>query len=169
MEIQSAFLLRTALAIATFIAGSSHLKAEPFNNHQIWTFECRLQALYREGYFPKNSEIELHIEWNRDANLARTMTPSGNSKGLGVMRGFTDTSQHMVHFWMSPATAKFTGEETKNGRYGGWLEAFGPTMISIRSQGNVAMTRHDIIDGAMKAYSHEGTCEISGRSLEPQN
>lgn len=143
------------------------MNAEPFNNHQVWTFERRLQVLDREGCFPRNSEIGLNIEWNTDANLARTVTPTGNAKGLGVMRGFSDASQHMVHFWMSPATAKFTGEDTKNGRYGGWLEAFGPTMISIRSQGHIAMTRHDITHGGMKAYSHEGTCEISGRSLEP--
>lgn len=167
MAIPSAFLIKTALLIAVFTAGSSHLQAEPFNNHQIWTFECSLHALDREGYFPRNGEIGLNIVWNRDANLARTVTPSGNSKGLGVMRGFTDASQHMVHFWMSPATAKFTGEDTKNGRYGGWVEAFGPTMISVRSQGHVAMTRHDITHGGMKAYSHEGICEISGRSLEP--
>lgn len=160
------FPSRTAIALSLFVAGTAHVTAEPFNNHQVWTFQCSLTALKREGYFPANYETDLHIVWNRDANLARTVTPSGNAKGLGVMNGFIDTSQHIVHFWMSPATAKFTGEETKNGRYGGWLEAFGPTIISIRSGGNVAMTRHDIVHGGMKAYSHEGTCEISGHSLQ---
>ncbi|MCC2098524.1 MAG: hypothetical protein KDJ29_16630 [Hyphomicrobiales bacterium] len=156
-----------AWAVSLFVAGTAQVNAEPFNNHQVWTFECRLTALDREGYFPTDEDIALHILWNRDADLARTVTPSGNGKGLGVISGFTDSNQNTVHFWMSPATAKFTGEETKNGRYGGWIEGFGPTIISIRSQGHAAMTRHDIIYGEMKAFSSEGTCEISGHSLEP--
>jgi len=160
------FFPRTALTVLLLFYGTAHVNAEPFNNHQVWTFQCNLTALKRDKYSPQNKEIDLRIVWNRDANLARTVTPSGNAKGLGVMHGFTDTSQHIVHFWMSPATAKFTGEETRNGRYGGWMEGFGPTVISIRSHGNIAMTRHDIIHGGMKAYSHEGTCKISGHSLE---
>lgn len=83
-----------------------------------------------------------------------------------MLAGFSDRSEHSVHFWYSPATAKFTGDETKNGRYGDWLEVFGPTMISIRSNGAIAMTTHDIIYGGMKAFSLEGVCEISGHSLE---
>ena len=160
---------KAVLAVSFLFAGTAHLSAEPFNNHQVWTFQCTLAALKRDGYVPRNNEISLQIVWNRDANLARTITPSGNAKGLRVMSGFTDRNQHMVNFVMWPAPAKFTGEETKNGRYGGWIEGLGPTIISIRSHGNIAMTRHDITHGGMKAYSHEGNCEIIGKSLEAEH
>ncbi|UYV36922.1 hypothetical protein N4R57_18390 [Rhodobacteraceae bacterium D3-12] len=156
---------KAALAVSFLFAGIAPAKAEPFNNHQIWNFACNLSNLKRDGYSPDKEELALDIVWNRDANLARSLTPSGNDKGLRVLNGFTDTTQNTVHFLMSPATAKFTGEDTKNGRYGGWVEAFGPTIISIRSDGSAAMTRHDIIYGGIKAFSHEGTCKISGKSL----
>ncbi|WP_425074093.1 hypothetical protein [Sagittula sp. S175] len=157
--------LRMALAVSFLLAGVSPANTAPFNDHQIWTFQCVLTNLKREGHLPENETSALDIVWNRDANLARTVTPSGNDKGLTVMSGFAGTAKHSVHFLMSPATAKFTGESTKNGRYGGWIEGLGPTIISIPSDGSVAMTSHSIISGGMKAFSHEGTCRIRGRSL----
>ncbi len=100
---------KAALAVSFLVAGISPANAERFNDHQIWTFTCSLTNLKRDGYSPENEELALDIVWNRDANLARSLTPSGNDKGLRVLNGFTDTAQNTVHFLMSPATAKFTG------------------------------------------------------------
>ncbi|MBS0123072.1 hypothetical protein [Thetidibacter halocola] len=152
---------RTRLSACLFAAalGPQAVAAQDFNQAQVWHFDCA-----EEGQTA--SEGRFSIVWNRDACLARLTWPNGNGKGLSIIHGFADGAQSSVHFWYSPATAKFTGGETAESRYGGWVEGFGPGFVSIRSSGEIAVTTHDIIYGGMRAFSSEGTCAIEAESLE---
>ena len=149
----------TALAIALLgSAGVAGASPVPFNAAQVWEFDCVLDT-------DRDDAAELRLVWNRDAGLARTLSERGNDKGLGLVPGFARTAQHAVHFWMSPATAKFTGAETRDGRYGDWIEGFGPTFISVRSNGEMVITSHDMTGGQATAVSTPGRCTLTGSGL----
>lgn len=141
--------------------------ARNFNESPAWRFECRLDAVSRgdswciaptEG---SSCSTAVTITWHRDRGVATLIWGNGDGKGLREVQGFSDgNGQHTVHFWYSPATAKYTAPETAASRYGGWVEGFGPGFVSLRITGEAAMTTHDIIYGGMKALTREGRCTV---------
>lgn len=154
LRISAFFISMLCLSFSVFSAS--------FNENSTWEFSCTVKNV--PGHPATNSPNEqrqIKITWFRDAGHARILYPNGNGKGLREIPGFAETNQNSAHFWMSPATSKYTGEETKNSQYGGWIEAFGPTMVSLRSTGAIAITRHDIIYGGMKPFSETGHCVIN--------
>ncbi|MCG7574756.1 hypothetical protein MHM39_14385 [Phaeobacter sp. CNT1-3] len=137
--------------------------AIPFNSSSVWEMDCVM-----EPKLSSKPNATFSVIWNRDQSIAHLVWPNGNGKGLREINGFTDTDQHSAHFYYSPATAKLTGQKTKEARYGGWLEGFGPSFFSVRSTGHAVLTNHDIIHGGMKAYSHEGRCTLTPKMMEMQ-
>jgi hypothetical protein len=145
------------------------LRAEPvqtFNEAPSWRFDCTVNALPGAAGWCVNPTGEsgcteaATIIWNRDRGEARLPWPNGNGKGLLEIEGFADRQQGRAHFWYSPATSRQIFAEAKASNDGGGGEAFGPTFVSLRTTGEAAMTRHDIIYGGMKALSHAGECPV---------
>lgn len=143
-----------------------------FDDAPSWQFNCTLDALARaDGWcVAPNAEnacgMAATVTWHRDRGVATMIWQDGNGKELREVEGFSGTGQQAVHFWFSPATEKFTGSETAASRYGGWIEDFGPTFVSLRITGEAAMTTHDIVFGGMKALSREGRCTV--RAIGPE-
>jgi hypothetical protein len=145
------------------------LRAEPvqtFNEAPSWRFDCAFNALSRAAGWCVNPTDEsgctqaATIIWNRDRAEARFLWPNGNGKGLREIEGFAGRQQGSAHFWFSPATSRQISPGAKASKFGGGVEAFGPTFVSVRITGEAAMTTHDIIYGGMKALSHEGECAV---------
>ena len=148
---------------------SHSVNASTFDEMEVWTFNCVVKNVPgHPASNAKNKKRKFEIYWNRVNGKAKYLNPNGNGKGIQEIPGFSETPQYTTHFWMSPATAKYTGEETRNSKYGFWLESFGPSMISVRSTGEISITGHDIIYGGMKAFSETGNCEITGENLPKQ-
>ncbi|WP_299769072.1 hypothetical protein [uncultured Pseudoteredinibacter sp.] len=157
--------LHFSLLLVVLTTFSYFARAEPFNKSAMWEFECEVQEFppHPAGN-PTKKISKMKITWFRDSGHAKLIYPNGNGKGLREIPGFSNAGQYTAHFWMSPATSKYTGDETRNSKYGGWIESFGPAMVSIRSSGEIAITRHDIIYGGMKPFSEVGNCKIKSGS-----
>ncbi|WP_278404699.1 hypothetical protein [Pseudoalteromonas ruthenica] len=129
-----------------------HALSVSFSDNPVWKLDCNT--------FNDTKESRFVITWYRDAGHATMLYENGNGKGLREIPGFSENEQFTAHFWMSPATTKITGKTTKESGHGFWVESLGPTLISVRKTGHIAVTNHDVIYGGMKAFTQTGMCKI---------
>ena len=157
-------LKRAAALILLFFHFTLLADTNSFNDFPTWEFECStLKIATKKRPKPDQELQKFKILWHRDEGRANVTWENGNGKGLREIPGFSENRQLSAHFWMSPYTSKYTGQETTDSSHGFWVESFGPTMYSIRFSGEIAVTNHDIIYGGMEAFSEHGTCTLKGR------
>ncbi|THD74880.1 hypothetical protein E7681_07945 [Thalassobius vesicularis] len=122
-----------------------------------WSFECEVAVVEREGYFPPRKTGAFRLLWPRESGSARLIGQSGTGYDLREMPGYsTPTAHGVAHFYALPQTAAF-------GVNGDVLRA---RMVSVRSDGFIALTEHMIEYGDMRAASAEGTCKIAPLKAE---
>jgi hypothetical protein len=138
--------------IVWLCAFSGNVISASFSYNPIWQLDCNTSNGTQKSKFV--------IMWYRDAGYATMLYENGNGKGLREIPGFSENEQFTAHFWISPATTKITGKTTKESEHGFWVESLGPTLISVRKTGEIAVTNHDVIYGGMKAFTQTGKCEI---------
>jgi hypothetical protein len=138
--------------IVLLSAFTGRVLSASFSDNPIWKMDCDTTDGTKQSKFV--------IMWYRDGGYATLLYENGNGKGLREIPGFSENEQFTAHFWMSPATTKITGKKTRESEHGFWLESFGPTLISVRTTGEIAVTNHDIIYGGMKAFTQIGKCKI---------